>query len=101
MYVDPIKRQIYHYATPIPGGNNPRNIIELNPDAGDQDFYFICEPIKRKPLVCLLLLEQKILNAQRTHLQLAYKMLAYILMQNTINFETKYFFQNILIQHFI
>ena len=50
MYVDPITRQIYDYATPITCDNNPRNIIELDPDSDDQDFYIHGpEPIKRKP----------------------------------------------------
>ena len=50
MYVDPITRQTYDYATPITCENNPRNIIELDPDSDDQDFYILGpEPIKRKP----------------------------------------------------
>ena len=50
MYVDPITRQTYDYATPITCDNNPRNIIELDPDSDDQDFYTLGpEPIKRKP----------------------------------------------------
>ena len=50
MYVDPITRQTYDYATPISCDNNPRNIIELDPDSDDQDFYILGpEPIKRKP----------------------------------------------------
>ena len=48
MYVDPITRQTYDYATPIPCDNNPRNIIKLDPDT--QDFYILRpEPIKHKP----------------------------------------------------
>ena len=40
------------YATPITCDNNPRNIIELNPDSDYQDFYILGpEPIKRKPLL--------------------------------------------------
>ena len=50
MYVDPITRQTYNYATPITCDNNPRNVIELDPDSDDQDFYILGpEPIKRKP----------------------------------------------------
>ena len=50
MYVDPITRQTYDYATPITCDNNPNNIIELDPDSDDQDFYILSpEPIKRKP----------------------------------------------------
>ena len=49
MYVDPITRQIYDYATPITCDNHPRNLIELDPDSDDQDFYILGpEPIKRK-----------------------------------------------------
>ena len=50
MYVEPITRQTYDYATPITCDNNPRNIIELDPYPDDQDFYILGpEPIKRKP----------------------------------------------------
>ena len=50
MYVDPITRQTYDFATPITCDNNTRNIIELDPDSDDQDFYVLGpEPIKRKP----------------------------------------------------
>ena len=50
MYVDPITRQTNDYATPITCDNNPRNIIELDPDSDDQDFNILGpEPIKRKP----------------------------------------------------
>ena len=41
MYVDAITRQTYDYATPIACDNNPRNIIELDPDSDDQDFYIL------------------------------------------------------------
>ena len=47
MYVDPITRQTYDYATPITCDNNPRNNIELDPDSDDQNFYILGpEPIK-------------------------------------------------------
>ena len=50
MYVDPITRQTYDYATPITYDNSPRNVIELEPDPDEQDFYILGpEPIKRKP----------------------------------------------------
>ena len=50
MYVDHNTRRTYDYATPIPCDNNPRNIIELDPDTDEQDFYILRpEPIKRKP----------------------------------------------------
>ena len=35
MYVDPITRQTYDYATPITCDNNPRIIIDLDPDSDD------------------------------------------------------------------
>ena len=50
MYVDPITRQTYDFATPIACDNNPRNIIELEPNFDDQDFHILGpEPLKRKP----------------------------------------------------
>ena len=50
MYVDPITRQTFDYATPITSDNIPRNIIELENDSYDQDFYMLGPvPIKRKP----------------------------------------------------
>ena len=50
MYVELITRQTFDYATPITCDNNPKNIIELDPNLDDQDFYkFGTEPIKRKP----------------------------------------------------
>ena len=50
MYVDPITRQTYDYATPITRDNNPNNSIELDPDFDDQNFYILSpEPNKRKP----------------------------------------------------
>ena len=49
MYVHPITRQTYDYATPITCDNIPRNIIELGPDSDDQLFYILGpEPITRK-----------------------------------------------------
>ena len=50
MYVDFITKQTYDYAMPIACDNNPRNIIEIDPDSHDQVFYTLGpEPIKRKP----------------------------------------------------
>ena len=50
MYVDPITRQTFDYAIPITCENNPKNIIELDPDSDDQGFYILGpEPFKRKP----------------------------------------------------
>ena len=43
-------QETYDYATPFTCDNNPRNIIELDPDSDEQDFYILGpEPIKRKP----------------------------------------------------
>ena len=50
MYVDPITRQTFDYATPITCDKIPRNIIELHPDSDDQEIYILGpERIKRKP----------------------------------------------------
>ena len=49
MYVDPITRQTFIYAAPIESGNNPQNIIELDPDTDDGDFYVLTtDPLKRE-----------------------------------------------------
>ena len=51
IYVDPITRQTFNYATPIECGNNPQNKIELDPDSNDGDFYVLTpEPLKREAL---------------------------------------------------
>ena len=50
MYVHPITRQTFNYATPIQCDNNPQNIIELDPDSDNTDFYILTpEPIKKEP----------------------------------------------------
>ena len=38
IFVDPKTRQTFNYATPIECGNNPQNIIELDPDTDNGDF---------------------------------------------------------------
>ena len=43
LYVDPITRQTFNYATPIEHGNNPQNSIELGPDTDDGDFYVLTQ----------------------------------------------------------
>ena len=49
LYVDPITRQTFKYATPIECGNNPQYIIELDPDTDDGDFYVLTpDPLKRE-----------------------------------------------------
>ena len=48
MCVDRITRQTFNYATPIESGNNPQNIIELDSDTDDGDFYVLTtDPHKR------------------------------------------------------
>ena len=50
MYVDPITRQTFNYATPIKCGKNLQNIIELDPHADDGDFYVLTpDLLKREP----------------------------------------------------
>ena len=50
MYIDPNTRQTYDYANLFACDNNPCNIIELDPDSDDQDFFILGpEPLKRKP----------------------------------------------------
>ena len=49
MYVDPITRQTFKYATPIECGNNPQNVIELDLDTDDGAFYVLTpDPLKRE-----------------------------------------------------
>ena len=49
MYVDPITRQSFNYATPIECENNSQNIIELDPDTDDGEFYVSTpDPLKRE-----------------------------------------------------
>ena len=50
MYVGLITRQTYDYGTSFACDNNPGNIIQLDLDTDDQDFYIRGqEPIKPKP----------------------------------------------------
>ena len=97
MYVDPITQQTYEYATPITCDNNPRNVTELDPDSYDQGFYILGPaPNKRKPPTMFThsKLKQYALTPSLP------KMLAYILMHNSIIFGTEVCFRNILILHF-
>ena len=49
MNVDHITIQTFNYATLIECGNNPQNIIELDPDTDDGDLYVLTpEPLKRE-----------------------------------------------------
>ena len=49
MYVDPTTRQTFNFATKIECGNNPQNIIELDPDTDDGDFYVLTpDPLKKE-----------------------------------------------------
>ena len=47
-YVEPITRQTFDNALPIPCENNPQNIIALDPDT-DQYYILTPKPIKRDP----------------------------------------------------
>ena len=66
MYVDPITRQTYDFATPIPCDTNPRNIIELDPDTDVQDFYILCPESVERELFCLQLLKSKLARRPNT-----------------------------------
>ena len=49
MYVDPLTRQTFNYATSIECGINPQNINEIDPDTDDGDFYVLPpDPLKRE-----------------------------------------------------
>ena len=48
MYVDPTTRQTFNYATPIDCGNNPQNIIELDPDLDGGDFYVLTPDTQKR-----------------------------------------------------
>ena len=48
MYVDPITRQTFEYANQIPCGNNPQNVISLDPDTY-QYYVLTPQPIKKDP----------------------------------------------------
>ena len=56
----PLTRQTFNYATPIECDNNPQNIIELDPDSDETDFYILTpEPVKKNLLKCLNLLKSR------------------------------------------
>ena len=49
MYVDPITRRTFTYATPNKCGNNPKIVFEVDPDTDDVDFYVLTpNPLKRE-----------------------------------------------------
>ena len=98
MYVDPITRQTYDYATPIPCDIISRNIIELDPDTDDQDFYILRpDPIKRK--LPLMFTPNQFKTTIRPNTFTA--QVAGIYSNAELDqFGTKFSFQNILIKHF-
>ena len=100
MYVDPIARQTYDYATPIACDNNPKNNFVLDPDSDDKDFYiFGPERVQRKPPS--MFTPSQIQNYSNPELILSQlKMLAYTLMLNLIDFGTEFCFLNIPIPPF-
>ena len=76
MYVDPITRQTFNYATPIECGNNPQIIIELDADTDDGDFYVLTpDPLRRET-------SQMFKPTQIKTIHLPLKMLVYTQMQN-------------------
>ena len=90
-YVDPITRQTYDYATPSACDNNPRNIIELDLDSDDQDFYILDQNLSNgNNHHCSHLLKTKLPYVLRLSQP---KTLAYTLMLNLINFGTDFFFR--------
>ena len=96
--VDPITRQTYDYATPITCDNNSRNIIELDPDSDDQDFYNLGpEPNKRKPP--LMFTPSQIKTTIRPNTFTAQDA-GISPMLNLTNFGTEICFPNIQILHF-
>ena len=98
MYVDPITRQTYDYATPITCDNIPRSISELDPDSDEQVFYILGpEPIKRKHP--LMFTPSQIRTTIRPNTFTA-KMLVSFLMLNLIISGTEFYFLNTLILHF-
>ena len=67
MYVDPITRQTYDYAAPITCNDNPQNIIELDLNSDDQEFYiFRPEPLKQKPPLMFTPSQSKITKRPNT-----------------------------------
>ena len=61
MYVDPITRQTYDYATHFACDINARNYIEPDPDSDDQDFHIVGpESIKLKPSFMFTLSQKKL-----------------------------------------
>ena len=99
MYVDPITRQTNDYATPITCDNNPRNIIKLDPDFDDQDFYILGpEPIKRKPP--LMFTPSQIKTTIRPNTFTAQDAGIYSNAAELDQSGTEFYFLNILILHF-
>ena len=80
MYVDPITRQTFNYATPNECGNNPQKITELDPDSDDEEFHVLTpEPLKRE---APQMFEPTQIKTTITHNTLPPKTRVYIQMQN-------------------
>ena len=45
MYIDPITRQFFNYATPKSCDNNPQNIKELDRDDDDENYVLATKPV--------------------------------------------------------
>ena len=96
MYVNPITRQTYDYATPITCDYNPRNIIELDPNSDDQDFYILePEPIIRKPPLMFTPFQTKTTIRPNTFTPQDAGIYS-----NLINFGIEFYSLNTLILHF-
>ena len=98
MYVDPITRQTYDYATPFACDNNTKNIIELNLVSDDQDFYILGQKlIKRKPPLMFTPSQIKALVRPNTFTAQDAGINSNAELDN---FGTEFYFQNILTLHF-
>ena len=76
-------RQTFDYATPIECGNNPQNIIELDPDSNDGDFDVLTpESLKREAPQMFKPAQIKTTIIPNTLIHLPPKMPVYTQMQN-------------------
>ena len=100
MYVNPITRQIFNYATPIECGSNPPNIIELHLDADDGDFYVLTpDPLKREAPQMFKPTQIKTTKTPNTFTAQDYIYTpVYTPTLNWINFGIEYYSQNTQIQ---
>ena len=93
MYVDPITRQTFEYASQIPCENNPQNVISLDPDT-DQCYVLAPQPINKDPP---LLFEPTQVQTVISPNIFLLKMLVFFLKKNSNIFGTVYYSLNTLI----